>query len=288
MRRAALQEQNSNQDFSGLGTEQIRSELQRVIASEAFDASERNRSFLTFVVEETLAGRSQYIKGYTVARGVFQRDDDFDPQLDPVVRIEASRLRRSLERYYLTAGKADSIRIELPKGGYVPRFAMSAETEGQDSARSAPVATASEADTRGAIAAGHPSIIVFPFDNLSAEPELDLIARGIAEELVTRLTSRQELTVVSADVLAKLAHLCNLPKIDCALTFAITGSLRMAKTRLRTLVRLVAVEHGNYLWAETFDRDLASDDVWVVQEQIADLVAARLVTPVAPCEEPQS
>jgi TolB-like protein len=74
------------------------------------------------VVEETLSGRTDRIKAYSVATSVFGRDASFDPQTDPIIRIEASRLRRSLERYYLTAGKHDPVRIEIPKGSYVPTF----------------------------------------------------------------------------------------------------------------------------------------------------------------------
>lgn len=100
----------------------VRAELQRILASESFDASARNRRFLAFIVEETLAGRADRIKAYGVATLVFGRDESFDPQTDPVVRIEASRLRRSIERYYLTAGKHDAVRITIPKGSYVPSF----------------------------------------------------------------------------------------------------------------------------------------------------------------------
>ena len=55
--------------------------------------------------------------GYTLGIDVFDRDVDFDPQVDPIVRIEAGRLRRALERYYLTEGKNDPIVIRIPKGG---------------------------------------------------------------------------------------------------------------------------------------------------------------------------
>lgn len=102
--------------------EAVREALERIFVSADFDASERNRRFLRHVVEETLAGRADRIKGYSVAMAVFGRDASFDPQLDPIVRIEASRLRRSLEHYYLTGGQADAIRIIIPKGGYVPTF----------------------------------------------------------------------------------------------------------------------------------------------------------------------
>jgi adenylate cyclase len=103
-------------------SDEVRAELQRIVASREFDASERNHRFLAYVVEETLLGRGGNIKAYSIATTVFGRDSNFDPQADPIIRIEASRLRRSLERYYLTAGKDNAIRIEIPKGTYIPTF----------------------------------------------------------------------------------------------------------------------------------------------------------------------
>jgi hypothetical protein len=76
--------------------EEVRAQLARIIASSGFDASERSRGFLRFVVEETLAGRGERIKGYTIAVEVFGRDAAFDAHNDPVVRIEAGRLRRAV------------------------------------------------------------------------------------------------------------------------------------------------------------------------------------------------
>jgi adenylate cyclase len=102
---------------------EVRRELQRMLASKDFDSSSRNRRFLTFVVEETLAGRSDRIKAYNIALTAFDRGSDFDPLTDPIVRIEASRLRRSIEHYYLTGGRADRVRIAMPKGSYVVTFA---------------------------------------------------------------------------------------------------------------------------------------------------------------------
>ncbi|HSA80984.1 MAG TPA: hypothetical protein VLE23_09180 [Geminicoccaceae bacterium] len=98
----------------------MRAQLQRILDSASFEASERRRRFLRYVVEEMLAGRADRLKGYSIATAVFERDDSFDPQTDPVVRLEAGRLRRALEHYYLTAGRNDPMRIEIPKGSYVP------------------------------------------------------------------------------------------------------------------------------------------------------------------------
>ena len=112
-----------------LDEDAIRAQLDRVLSSDHFDASERNRRFLRYVVEECLAGRSQQIKAYCIAVSVFNREPSFDPQSDPIVRLEAGRLRRSLEHYYLTAGRNDPIRIVVPKGGYAPRFEPLCEPE---------------------------------------------------------------------------------------------------------------------------------------------------------------
>jgi hypothetical protein len=103
--------------------EEVREYLRKLLACGDFSTSDRNRRFLSYVVEETLAGRGSRIKAYTIAVAAFDRGEDFDPLTDPIVRIEASRLRRSLEPYYLTAGKADRIRIEIPKGSYIATFA---------------------------------------------------------------------------------------------------------------------------------------------------------------------
>jgi adenylate cyclase len=100
----------------------VRKQLQRILASPNFEASERNRRFLEYIVEETLAGRDDRLKGVTIAIDVFGRDATIDPQQDPVVRVEAAKLRRRLDHYYLVAGQDDPIRIDVPKGGYVPTF----------------------------------------------------------------------------------------------------------------------------------------------------------------------
>ena len=112
----------ADSNLDSIPPDQIQLQLERIIASSAFDASRRNRAFLRFIVEESLAGRADRIKAYTIATSVLGRDEAFDPQSDPIVRIEASRLRRSLERYYLMAGQDDSIRIDIPKWGYIPSF----------------------------------------------------------------------------------------------------------------------------------------------------------------------
>jgi TolB-like protein len=121
-------------------TDEIRAALEHMAASEAFRGSPQLVSFLRYVVEETLRGASDRIKGYTIAVEALGRAENFDPQADPIVRVEAMRLRRALARYYANGGKDDSVMIDLPLGSYVPAFRR-AEPPPLPAAAAAPLAT---------------------------------------------------------------------------------------------------------------------------------------------------
>ena len=107
---------------------EIRAELERILASRCFEQAARSSSFLRFVVEQTLAGQGERLKGYTIAVEVFGRPPDFDAQTDPLVRVEAGRLRRRLIEYYADEGRDDPVRLELPRGSYSVVSAYTART----------------------------------------------------------------------------------------------------------------------------------------------------------------
>jgi tetratricopeptide (TPR) repeat protein len=100
----------------------IREQLDRILKSGPFNQSLRRQRFLAYVVDETLAGRGDRLKGYSIALEVFGRPDTFDPVADPIVRIEAGRLREKLRCYYDTDGWNDPVHIALPRGTYMPRI----------------------------------------------------------------------------------------------------------------------------------------------------------------------
>lgn len=102
--------------------EAIWEQLGRVLSSAVFRRGERSSALLKFIVEQTLDGRSERLKEYTLGAEALGRGETFDPRTDPAVRAEASRLRARLEQYYDTAGRADPVVILLPKGSYVPQF----------------------------------------------------------------------------------------------------------------------------------------------------------------------
>jgi TolB-like protein/tetratricopeptide (TPR) repeat protein len=103
-------------------SEEVLSELNRILHSETFRTSDSHRSFLRYVVEQTLLGHGQDIKEYSVATEALGKDNSFDPRLDPIVRIQASKLRARLAKYYATEGLGNPLRIGLPKGSYSPAF----------------------------------------------------------------------------------------------------------------------------------------------------------------------
>jgi tetratricopeptide (TPR) repeat protein len=102
--------------------QEVRAQLARLSAAEPLASSPQLASFLSYVVEQTLAERGGEIKGYTIAVEGLGRPADFDPQNDPIVRVEARRLRQALRAYYEGAGRGDPIVIDIPTGGYVPVF----------------------------------------------------------------------------------------------------------------------------------------------------------------------
>ncbi len=102
--------------------ERVRAQLDRILASAAFANAERASSFLRFVVVRALAGRAGEIKESVIAVEALGRSPSFDSKSDPIVRVEARRLRDRLESFYRREGADDPVLISLPKGGYVPEF----------------------------------------------------------------------------------------------------------------------------------------------------------------------
>ncbi len=106
----------------GPGADAVREQLKRILGAQHFSRAHKLAEFLIYVVEETLAGRADRLKAQTVAQAVYGRGPEFEPQSDPLVRVEARRLRGRLGEYYTEVGFNDPILIEIPKGAYVPWF----------------------------------------------------------------------------------------------------------------------------------------------------------------------
>jgi hypothetical protein len=102
--------------------DEVRAAVDRIVSSDMLQQSPQLAAFLRLIVKATLRGEAGRIKGYTIAIEALGRDEGFDTQADPIVRVQAGRLRRALQRYYTGPGAKDGIVIELPRGYYVPTF----------------------------------------------------------------------------------------------------------------------------------------------------------------------
>ena len=100
----------------------VKAQVERITASRSFHGLDRLGRFLRFVVGETIEGRACQIKEYVIGLEVYQKDASYDPRSDSTVRVEATKLRSKLARYYETEGQADSVVISIPKGSYAPVF----------------------------------------------------------------------------------------------------------------------------------------------------------------------
>ena len=124
----------------------------------------------------TLKKGQQEIKEYSIGINGLSRKSDFNPQLDPSVRIHAGRLRRALHEYYHEIGRNDPIRIEIPKGSYIPLF-QSQKGTGKD-----------EIAEKISLARNRAVVAVLPFRNISKDSSRDFFADGLGEQLSTDLT----------------------------------------------------------------------------------------------------
>jgi len=122
---------------------EARGELARVLASADFPASERNRRFLAYVVDRAFENGSGHLRvtAWDVAVRVYGRPENFNSILDPIVRIEAGKLRRDLETYYLKSGRDNPLRIEIPRGGYDAVFMRHSPDGAEGAVAEAPAAT---------------------------------------------------------------------------------------------------------------------------------------------------
>ena len=275
----------------------ILAQLDTILESNDFSASNRFRDFLRFVVEETLAGRENELKAYTIATCVFGRDKSFDPLLDPVVRVEAAKLRNKLENFYLKragTGK-DVIKIEIPKGTYVPVFNYIDELHhsnllpnneaqaGQNNLNSTDPATGKllpgKDDGPAHTALQKVSIAILPFANISSSREIDHLLSGMAEELAIALTKFDDITVISAHAM----HMENFGTTDpntfssaLGARFILYGSAQLDNKIIRVRIKLADTATHSTLWAEKFDEPYTATGLFGIIDTTVCQVAAQI------------
>ena len=249
-------------------------ELQKVLSHTTFRDTKRLKRFLEYVVMETLDGRGARLKGYSLGIEVFDRSDDFDPQGDTIVRVQAGQLRRRLDLYYAKDGLADPIRILLPKGRYEPVFEFRREIAAKEE-QSRKVISLNVKDSLA-----RPGILVPSILNLSGDDSYKYFAEGLTSEIVNALVQFRYLRIITGtpmiDTTTAMTNK-DVARIYNA-QFVLSGSVRRSKDVMRVSVNFINAETGAHLLTKTIDRQCTPDTIFEIQEEIASYVAAALAT----------
>lgn len=237
----------------------ILAQLGRVLRSQVFRDSEMLRKFLSFTVNESLKEDGIALKQYSIAIHAFCRPPDFDATSDPIVRIQASRLRRNLEQYYRDEGKEDLVRIVLPKGTYVPEFSFT--DEGIDS-----IISDEQAYELGETTY---SIAVRPLKNLSPDKKMQHIVDGFSEELLMELSRYSHLQVIRTK--EGESDIVN----NSLSRFFLEGSMRFSESQVKISVGVRDNFNQQIIWTRQEKFDIDHCDLIQVQEDVATSVAQQ-------------
>jgi adenylate cyclase len=255
------------------GQTEVRAQIERILTHATFSQAKRLNSLLRYLVEQALTGRADELKEYTLGVEVFGRGTRFDPRLDSIVRVEASKLRSRLTAYYADVGIKDPIVIQLARGSYIPVITR-------------PAALA----TRRQHASG--AIAVLPFVNLSPDADGEYFADGMTEEVINTLGSVASLRVVSRmSAFQFKGKAGDIRDIGARLgaDYVIEGSVRKSAEQLRVTAQLVEVRSGYQLWSQGYDQILTR--VFAIQQEIASAICAAFgqalpTRPIANTAEP--
>jgi len=240
-----------------IGPEGVQLQLGRILASRFFSHSGRLHRFLSFAAKHALARSGERLKEYLVGVEVYDRGPDYDPRIDPIVRVEARRLRAKLKAYYASIGRNDPLLIELPKGTYTPRFR--ARTNYSRKPRSLVE-----------------KIAVLPFVTVGGLVEQYFLSQGLTDEVIHQLMRVPNLSVVAwpSGML--------MPPFDGQLwsrsRLELRGSIRLDQGNSKIGVQLIDRRSGAYMWSETYEAPLG--DILSVHEGIAQAIVAKVQTTI--------
>lgn len=261
-------------DDTAIPAEAVRAELDRVLASTGFQNAGRSSRLLRHVTEKTLAGDADQLKEYTVGVEVFDRDASYDPRLDSIVRVEAGRLRSRLDEYYASGGATSPIRIEIPRGGYVPQFTRRAPTPDPERPvlnsvsgrrpRGFSIVLAVSVLTIAALSLwlsawrsrpDVPAVAVLPFSQYSDASQLAAIAARLNDEVTSELARLGRVGVVSHTSAMQFAGVkAPLRDIAAALNanFVVEATIEAEPNGIKVVARLVNASTDRKVWVQDY------------------------------------
>ena len=303
--------------------QEVRTQLRRINVSSPIAKAPRLQAFLEYVVEESLAGRASRIKAFSVGQAVFGGDENFDPQTNTIVRVEAGRLRRRISQYYLGDGQDDPVLIDIPKGTYAPDFRRRRATAAEPAAQ-VPEARTASLPTPGLrsatlVASGaliatlgfagwwfldpggaenspaieqlvdplaKPFVAVLPLDSLSGDPIENRISVGISEAIIAELSKLSGLSVMAHTSMLELDNrstTVNSFRQKYGVTHVLRGGLEREGDTVRIHAQLVDTATTATIWADHMDGGV--NGALEFQDFVASQIVAALSIRLDPNEQ---
>jgi TolB-like protein/Flp pilus assembly protein TadD len=277
--------------------ERVICQMEAILASETFVNAPQLRKFLRYMVERTLQGDTDGLKEYQVGLEVFARNGTYDTRIDPVVRVEARRLRSKLAEYYADQGCNDEIVISLPKGGYVGRFEQRPPSVEPLAAPSLTVPVSRRVHPALVVSAcifvgvallsgffvlksshdATPSIAVLPFANLSSDPANQYFADGLTDEITDALSRLKTLRVIArSSAFTFKGKVVDVREVGRQLHVAtvLEGSVERYGSRVKIVAQLARASDGSQIWSGTYERQ--TSDLFSMQSELAAGIAGSL------------
>lgn len=243
----------------------VEEQLERIFRDPHFIESAILKKFLSFIVQETIHGRSNCLKEYTIAINVLEKPLSFNPQENGIVRIHAGRLRRALSEYYSDIGSDDQVVITIPKGKYVPAFAN----------RSNPEETAIiERELHDDVLPEQEKSIVLailPFSCTTKAGPANAFAEGLCLQINSMLMHIDEVSMIAYQAVKNLVNIHPDYKELGALVgfnYILTGGVQFLKDKVRVNIQLIECNTYKQTWSQTFERKLTKCNVFDIEDDI--------------------
>lgn len=270
---------SNDRDFPA--PEMVRGQLHRLLQSSDFQASARLKNLLAYLVEETLHGRAGNIKAYSIALEVFGRGENFNANTDPIVRVEAGKLRRQLELYYLL-NPDDQVRISIPLGGYVPVFKAENSVNPahqsphtSENARIEPQAPPSSLKKER-----KPILAVMPFNFAGEDSTMEYFVKGLAESLLVEMAHSDDVDAMEA--FAPSSDTSDLLNVvyrakEMGARFILHGLVQRGQNSIRIYAALTDTHNARRIWTEKFDSIFDEQACLEIQDAITRKVVGMVM-----------
>ena len=232
-----------------------------MLDSAQFKAAPGLARLLAYLVANTDTSGEKRIKAYSIAVEVFGQGANYDPQSNALVRVQASRLREQLRRYYAAEGRTDEWQLGIPLGGYCVQLLPTPREQS---------------------ASFGPRLAVLPFQNLSGDEQLTYLCDGITQEIMHLLVQSRALQLIAPDTMFHYRQRAAEPVgvgRELGVDYVLSGHVRIGGETVRVGAKLTDVRSNQTAWSERYERRRDPADILAIQDDIAQHIVALLGSP---------